>query len=118
MSSFVKNELRQIGKAQIDLIEYKNEVINEIKYETKTCFIQSLRLDSVVADAISKSRSEAQEHIFNGLVMLNYNVCQNNSESIKEGDILSIRHYGKYLVSHVGGKSKSGRIVVEISKRI
>lgn len=118
ISPFIKQELKQIGKCPIDLIEYNETVTNIIKYETKTTFVTSLRLDSIVSCAISKSRGDAQELIMESLVTLNYRICQNNSEVLKEGDIFSVRHYGKYLLSHVGGKSKSGRIIIDISKRI
>ena len=118
ISPFIKNELRQIGKCQIDLMKYDKPINNIIKYETKTTFVSSLRLDSVVSLAIGKSRGDAQDLIYQGLVTLNYKICQNNSEVIREGDSISVRHHGKYLISHVGGKSKSGRTIIDISKRI
>ncbi len=118
ISPFIKNELRQIGKCQIDLMEYDKPINNIIKYETKTTFVSSLRLDSVVSLAIGKSRGDAQDLIYQGLVTLNYKICQNNSEVIREGDSISVRHHGKYLISHVGGKSKSGRTIIDISKRL
>ncbi len=118
ISPFLLNEFKGVGKAIIELKEVNYDVYNIIKYESKTYFLSSLRLDSVIAEGFKMSRSEAQEMITNGLVYINHILCQNNSHIVKLEDIISVRHKGKIKLMEIGGNSKSGRIAVTIGRRI
>ena len=40
------------------------------------------------------------------------------SAEVREGDILSVRGYGKYLVGDITGQTKSGRIKLKLKKYI
>jgi len=118
ISEFLKLEFRSVGRAQIELKEYDDEIKNIIKYDIKTYFLQSLRLDSVISEGFNISRNESKEMIIEGLAYINYLLCQNPSQNIKENDIISLRHKGKIKLISIGNKSKSGRTAVEIGRRI
>ena len=118
ISPFLLEEFRSVGKAIIEIKEVKNDIINIIKYDEKTYFLASIRLDSIIADGFHISRNEAQEMISLGLVYINHILCQNSSHNVKIDDIISVRHKGKIKLMEIGGKSKSGRIAVTIGRRI
>ena len=118
ISPFLLEEFRSVGRAIIELKEIDYDIYNIIKYDFKTYFLASIRLDSVVSEGFNISRTEAQEMIKNGLVYINHILCQNVSNAIKIDDIISVRHKGKIKLDSIGGKSKSGRIAVTIGKRI
>lgn len=118
ISSFLMEEFRFIGKAPIELKITSEEVKNIIKYEFKTHFLQSIRLDSVVAAGFNISRSNAQEMIETGLVYINHILCQNSSHNVSIDDQISVRHKGKIILKEIGGNSRSGRIAVNIGRRI
>jgi len=118
ISEFLKLEFRSVGRAQIELKEYDDEIKNIIKYDIKTYFLQSLRLDSVISEGFNISRNESKEMIIEGLAYINYLLCQNPSQNIKENDIISLRHKGKIKLIKIGNKSKSGRTAVDIGRRI
>ena len=86
--------------------------------EYRLCFLASLRLDAVVAQATGVSRKEANEMITLGLVMVNHELIYNTSHSVELNDELSIRHKGHFIINNIGNETKSGRIKVEIGKRV
>lgn len=118
ISSFLLEEFRFVGKTPIELKLIDFEVKNIINYEFKTHFLASIRLDSIVANGFNISRTIAQEMIMEGLVYINHVLCQNTSHEVKVDDQISVRHKGKIILKDIGGKSRSGRIAVNIGRRI
>ena len=118
ISSFLLEEFRFVGKTPIELKLIDYEVKNIINYEFKTHFLASIRLDSIVANGFNISRTIAQEMIMEGLVYINHVLCQNTSHEVKVDDQISVRHKGKIILKDIGGKSRSGRIAVNIGRRI
>ena len=59
-----------------------------------------------------RSRTAVQ-HIRMGGASLNYVPCERTDAPVKEGDILSLRGYGKGRLKAVGGRSKKDRLFVE-----
>lgn len=90
----------------------------EIRRESVTFTVQSLRLDAVTGGMFRLSRSAAAEQIRLGLVSLNYSVCESVDASVREGDVISLRGKGKGSVTEIGGRSKKDRLFVTAEKRI
>lgn len=78
----------------------------------------SLRLDIIVANLLKCSRSEALSFFEDKRVTLNGRVTGRNSTLLKEGDIFSVRGYGKFIFSGSGGNTRKGKIYVHIKKYI
>ncbi|TDT61836.1 RNA-binding protein [Fonticella tunisiensis] len=78
----------------------------------------SLRLDSIVAGVTGMSRAEASGTIKGGGVKVNYALVCEPSKNIKEGDMISIRGYGRYKFESLLGKTKRDRITLQINKYI
>lgn len=115
---FIKINLTKVGKIGVKLFEVDfNEVrIPEQKFEEVKFSVQSLRLDSVLSGVFKESREKMNLKIREGIVLLNYLVCQNTSESIKEGDIVSVKGYGKAVIDEIGGTTRRGKIFVLAKK--
>lgn len=76
--------------------------------------VKSLRLDAVCAGMFNLSRTAAAEAVTQGLVTLNYSVCQKADAPIRNGDILSLRGKGKGEILDAGGtESRKGRLFVK-----
>lgn len=75
----------------------------------KSGIITSNRLDSVVACFCGCSRSEASRLIAAGRVFVMGKEILHNTYTCKEGDILSIRSYGKYIFDSCCGETRKGR---------
>jgi len=87
----------------------------ERKMRESVFSVKSLRLDAVCAGMFSLSRTAAAEAIGQGLVTLNYAVCQKPDAPIRDGDILSLRGKGKGEILDAGGKeSRKGRLFVKV----
>lgn len=118
ISEYLLNEFKSVGKAPIELKRCDKRLENIIRYETKKYFVSSLRLDVVVASMFNLSRSNVLEILEGKCVFVNAILNQNPSYICHEGEEISVRHYGKFRISSVLGNSRSGRICIELSKRV
>ncbi len=91
-----------------------------VQPERKTKIIRdslaSLRLDVVAASAFSLSRGKATSLISSGNISLNHVVCSKPDRQISQSDVISCRGRGKCIVNAISGKTKKGRIKVELER--
>ena len=80
--------------------------------------VSSFRIDVIIALAIRASRSQVLELIQSGNVFLNGRCCTENAKKLNEGDIFSIRGYGKFLFEKAYAISKKGRYHITVKKYI
>lgn len=80
--------------------------------------VSSFRLDSVLSLAIRTSRSQGLTLIQSGNVFLNGRCCTENAKKLEEGDIFSVRGYGKFLFEKISTQSKKGRYHITIKQYI
>lgn len=88
--------------------------MQEFHYEPKRIekegIVSSFRLDTILADICKLSRAAAQKLISEGNAFINAKKILQNDYPCQEGDILSVRHYGKFQIQSAGQKTKKGRI--------
>ena len=72
--------------------------------------VSSLRLDAVLGGGFGLSRARAAELIASGQAKLNHIQNQNPDARVREGDAISLRGYGRLVLSTVGAPTKKGRI--------
>ena len=72
--------------------------------------MQSLRFDAVLGETFRLSRTQAVKLIAAGAASLNYLPCLKNDASLSEGDVISLKGYGKATVAEIGGKSRKDRL--------
>ena len=118
MCDYFTANLTQIGgslvKTSIDEpenISAKEERVKEIR-----ATVASLRADSIAAAGFGMSRSKAAQEIAAEKIKLNWQTVKNASQSIKEGDILSLRGRGRLEVSEIRGQTKKGRVGVLLKR--
>lgn len=80
--------------------------------------VASLRLDGIIASLLKCSRKEALSFFEEKRVTLNGRVTGRNSITLKDGDIFSVRGYGKFIFDHAGGNTRKGKIYVHIRKYV
>lgn len=76
----------------------------------------SLRLDGIVSDVVRMSRAKVIEPIKSGKCRVNWKVEVDPSKLLKEGDIISLKGFGRFKVLEVEGVTKKNRIRVTIGK--
>lgn len=96
---------------ELENILPKEERVKEIK-----ATVASLRVDSIAAAGFGMSRSKAATEISAEKVKLNWQTVKNSSQSIKAGDILSMRGRGRLEVAEIRGQTKKGRIGVLLKR--
>lgn len=80
--------------------------------------ISSMRLDCIIAALAKISRSEAAGLIKGGNIKVNYNIENEFSRKINEGDLLSIKGFGRYEIDKIINITKSQRINIAVKKFI
>lgn len=82
------------------------------KFKAMKGTLASLRLDASVSLVTGLSREKSAKLIAGGMVMLNYLEKCHGTALLKEGDILTVRGYGKFRLTAVGPETRKGRISV------
>lgn len=74
----------------------------------------SLRLDSIIAKTYNLSRTASQELFTAGKVFVGGRLCESPSYTLKEGDTISVRGYGRIKLVEVGTPNKKGKLGVSL----
>lgn len=96
----------------IDLSSFGN------RFEENSVIVSSMRLDCVVAALTSKSRSDSAKFVTSERVSVNHEIITSCSKCLGEGDVISIRSFGKFIIGACTSKTKKGRIVLLYKKYI
>lgn len=72
--------------------------------------VSSERIDGVLSRVYKLSRSEAIELFRQKKVFVNGRLCENNSQMLKGGDVVSARGYGKFEYLGQQNLSKKGKV--------
>ena len=70
------------------------------------------------ADAVHLARGKVQTLIGAEKATVNWNIITNTSHLLKEGDMVSLRGFGRFRIKSIGGKTKKDRIGLEIEKYV
>jgi len=103
-------------KLSVSVIPYDEIIIPDLKYKLIKDTVASLRLDSIVASSFSLSREKAVSAIKAGIVSLQHQECTKADKTVAEGDIISVRGFGKIELLEIGNKSRKGRIFISIKR--
>ena len=115
----ILSELERVGRAGIKKEnEYTGPLPQAYRLEYQGGTVSSLRLDCVVSLATNVSREKSASLIESGLVNLNFFEETKISREVKEGDILSVRGYGRFVLTQIGSLSKKGRLHITIGKYV
>lgn len=112
MSAFLCENLTRIGSDKVTVTPYRipADFRIERRFETVTDSIASPRLDCVVGGLLNLSRERAKEAVMAGLVELNYETATEIDGIVRDGDLLSVRGYGKFVVDSVSETNRKGRV--------
>lgn len=112
IANFIIFNLEKIGnnKTTVEEINLEDLVPGEISYKEIQKTLSSYRLDVYISASYNLSRQESTALIRAGNVKLNWEPIDRISKEIEEGDMISIRGYGRSIFHSVEGLSKKGRI--------
>ena len=118
IADYISDNLTKIANMGVTVFRKSFDDGDEVRrnFVTTSSTVSSLRLDAVVSSAISKSRSASSELISKGLVMHNYKEASSSSACVKNGDVITVRGFGKFLINTDEKLTKKGRIHIFINK--
>ncbi len=119
-ADYVLYNLKTVGRQKVDVTVCDKECTFSLKhnFEVLKIIVSSERLDAVLAQVCRMSRSEAVKHIQSENVNVNFTVEANPDKKVFFGDVISVRHHGRFMISDIVGETKKGRIIIEIKKYI
>ena len=118
IANYVKYNLINIGKCNVSLNEVDIKIIEnyENNYIELNLTVSSERIDNVIASITGFSRAKTTLLMKEKNILLNYNILLNNSYTIKENDVFSIRKFGKYKYIGIIKITKSDKLIIKILK--
>lgn len=118
LGELILRQVGQIGREHVNIRTIAREEL-ALPVQKKRVFavsVASLRMDAVLAEGFQISRAKVSQQIKNGKCKVNHKVVDQPDFSVAEGDLLSLRGFGRLFVESIGGKTKKGRIWVELAE--
>ena len=109
------------GKVGDILVAEETEQAEDIpqrQTEARRLTVASMRLDAVASEAFHLARGKTQTLIHAEKAQVNWNIVTSTSHLLKEGDLVSLRGFGRFRVKEIGGRTKKDRIGLEIEKYV
>lgn len=119
VAHYVQMNLNTIGKVKVQLDEINDEsklIQLEEQWNEYNLILSSMRLDNVVSTILNISRSKAQNFIKSGKVKVNFAIREENSFEIGEGDLLSVRGFGRIKIISIEGRTNKEKIRLKIGE--
>lgn len=115
IAEHIIRDLYRVGRETVSVCEYTGDTDNLCSAtEELSLIVTSMRVDNFVSACINSSRTQAAELISSDMVFVNYIQASKPSQNISEGDVISIRGYGKFIVGGLSGRTKRDRLVIKV----
>ncbi len=115
ISQYIVDNLSSIKDTSVkckiidDIPELFNQIPDEEEY-----IVSSLRIDTVVSAVFKMSRNSASQLINQEKIFINSKTVYKDSVQLKEGDVVSVRGYGKFIYSQTVNETRKHKMVVAI----
>ena len=117
VSDFLLQQTEKIGRVGVRWQKGATEPYPAAHaFEEHSSVVASPRLDCIAAAAGGTSREKASEWIRAGFVSVNHREETSLSAGIEEGDIISIRGKGRFVIDRLGPPTKKGRLGIAFRK--
>ncbi|HJH10295.1 MAG TPA: RNA-binding protein [Metalysinibacillus jejuensis] len=117
IADFLQVQMTAVGKAKVALEKITIQQAlapSDEKWEEQLHTVSAMRLDVVLASALTISRQKAQQLITSGRVKVNHTVREDRAFELHEEDLLSVRGYGRMKVIAIEGRTRKQKIKVII----
>ena len=119
MAPFLTEQVTKIGGESVRAISpYEGELPAAHSFKERQDTVASPRLDAVLKVCLLTSREEAARQIAAGTVSLNHMECLSVSAEVSEGDVISVRGTGRFLVDKLGPNTRKGRLFITVKQYI
>lgn len=116
---FITENITKVGNVGVEISEGYHEPLPSMSERVQlTDTVASVRLDCIIAALCNQSRNSANERIVSGEISVNSVECTRPTRNILSGDIITVRHRGRFYIDSVDELSKKGRVILKYSKFI
>ncbi len=119
MADYIEQELVKVGNCRINIRRFSDvgdDCLSDFlpKKESRVIIIASMRLDCIIADVYSLSRSEAKRLIESESVRINYKTAVDSDKILEHGDLVSVSGKGRFEISDIEGNTKKGNLRLSV----
>lgn len=116
-AGLILSQLDKVGRYGVEarVEEHPDVTVEQAFLDIRTT-IASSRLDVIVAALVNTSREKSARLIESGMVQLNHQVAASVSAQARQGDVLSVRGSGKFILDTIGPQTRKGRWVLNARK--
>ena len=118
IENYLISSFNKIGRYNIKLKKTDLDYLKDYErsYETIELIVTSLRIDTIISRIIHTNRDSIKDKIKDREIYLNHELLKKVDYKLKDGDIFSIRKFGKYKFIKVTNTTKKDNYVVQINK--
>ncbi|MBE6763598.1 MAG: RNA-binding protein [Ruminococcaceae bacterium] len=119
IAAFVADTVTKIGRIGVTTTyPYEGELPIFHRFEPLTGTVASTRLDSILKVLLSVSRERACDLIREAAVQVDHQPALSPSRTVCEGQILSVKGHGRFVVDDVSQTTKKGRLIVQARRYV
>ncbi|MCR4837601.1 MAG: RNA-binding protein [Eubacterium sp.] len=115
VSDFIRENLTFVKHTKVrvsELTEIPEELAPKLREENLV--VSGNRIDSILARLYHLSREEAQRLVQGEQIFVNGKSVTQVSKALKEGDVVSVRHHGRFRFAGESGRTKKDRLYVKV----
>lgn len=117
MGEYFLQNIRRIGRVGVKTsLSWEGTLPGVREFVEMSGVVASERLDCLTAFACRTSREKAAGLIAAGIVSVNHRETLSVSQRVKEGELLSVRRQGRFIIDQLGPLTSKGRLVVKCRK--
>ncbi|WP_108669769.1 RNA-binding protein [Peribacillus acanthi] len=119
IESYVENNLDKVGKAGISLEKVSLDAViqSDQQWQELVFTASSMRLDVLISSMTNLSRQKSQMLIEGKRVKVNHKLIENTSFECGEGDVFSVRGFGRFKIISIDGKTKKDKWRIQAGKQ-
>lgn len=116
IADYICDNLTRVRRTSVKSERFAVPECTAEKFESVMVFAASKRLDVLIGAVYNLSRSEAVKLISAERTFVNSVITLSPSKTVGDNDIVSVRGYGRFVLSGEVKTTKKGRLVLEVKK--
>ena len=118
IAEYIRANLERVARdrVKVSVVDAGRAPEKKQNFSDMSLTLASVRLDALLSGILSVSRDKAKALIASGRVMVNHSEVTRCDGDFSEGDIISVKGEGKFIVDAFLGQSAKGRYRVIVRK--
>ena len=113
IADFIADNLTKVRRTDVKCKKIDSPPVETLALpDERSFFVASERLDAVIAEIFSLSRSEAQKLFGQKLIFENSKLCEKPDKTLAENTLVSVRGYGRFIYCGISKTTKKGRLCI------